>query len=109
MEFMWIVVKKHFQKMQVSNEEELKSYIDNNEIEGYFDHDVMEILQVLTVIRRCGEYDTDFTERFFSSANEEERKMLLYLDSCIAVIEIYDQKHCKPVYFPFAPLYGCLS
>jgi len=55
-EFMWIIVRKHFKEMKVNSVELLKIYINENEVDGYFDEHVMEILQVLTVLRRLGEF-----------------------------------------------------
>jgi len=42
--------------MNVNTVELLKKYINENEVDGYFDEHVMEILQVLTVLRRLGEF-----------------------------------------------------
>lgn len=43
-EFLWIIVRKHFKEMKVNTVEVLKKYINENEVDGYFDEHVMEIL-----------------------------------------------------------------
>lgn len=86
----------------------LQQYVESTVSDGYFDDLVMQLLQVLMVLRRCGEQD-NLAESTFYEGMEDLRESLQYLNQCIATIEIFDSNRCKFVYFPLAPLYACLS
>ncbi|KAL4426931.1 hypothetical protein ABPG74_012931 [Tetrahymena malaccensis] len=107
-EFMQIVVNKRLKLMKVENVQQLKAYISTHEVRGYYDKHVVEIFNVLIIIKRCQEYDVNVKDRFYTNILKEQ-EILEYLNSKIATIEIYHQKKFKQIYLPLVPLYNFLS
>ncbi|EAR82683.2 MIR domain protein (macronuclear) [Tetrahymena thermophila SB210] len=107
-EFMQIIVNKRLKLMKVENVQQLKAYIQTHEIRGYYDKHVVEIFNVLIIIKRCQEYDANVKDRFYTNILKEQ-EILECLNSKIATIEIYHQKKFKQIYLPLVPLYNFLS